>query len=236
MEYKQLLTLTLKLQRERWNGHQVAEILRSLSDANQQMGLYKQPSDTVEQAQCLIDLAWLLLVDKQLSVAEEAAYHAVDLLPEEGKHFEVSQSHCVLSSIHHSKGDTEKDVDHFEMALRIISSFNWHHELFQFLQIYPCPSYQDPACYIFQYSHYPQFFLPFSPPHKHHPLSTSSIYIPWSPKYLNDDVMTLTLQTFPPFLLPSSYHFSNILPGYMVTSNPLLALTPISLTHSGILN
>ena len=41
-EIQQLLTLTLELQRERGNNYQVAETLRSLSDANQQMGLHEE--------------------------------------------------------------------------------------------------------------------------------------------------------------------------------------------------
>jgi len=126
------------------DNYQVAETLRSLSDANRQMGLYEegvqlvkealeiyeQLGDTVEQARCLIDLAWLLLADTQLNAAEEAASQAINLLPEEGKQFEVSRSHRVLGSIHHSKGETEEAIDHFEMALSVASSFNWHHELF----------------------------------------------------------------------------------------------------------
>ena len=86
--------------------------------------IYKQLCDTVEQAQCLIDLTWLLLVDKQLDATEEAASHAINLLPEEGKQFEVSRSHHILSSIHHSKGETGKAIDYFEMALRVASPFN----------------------------------------------------------------------------------------------------------------
>ena len=38
--------------------------------------------------------------------------------------------HRILGRIHRSKGETEKTIHHFEVALGIASSFSWHHALF----------------------------------------------------------------------------------------------------------
>ena len=144
VERRRLLSHVLKLERERGDDGQVARTLRTLSDSNRLMGLpkegiqqakealeiYERLSDTVEQAWCLITLAWSLRNDKQLDAAEEAASRAIDLLPEKGKQFRVCQSHRVLGEIYRSKGDIGKAIHHFEMALEIASSFNWHDQLF----------------------------------------------------------------------------------------------------------
>ena len=92
--------------------------------------IYERLDDTMEQAQCLIKLAWLLLSDKQLDAAEEAASRAIDLLPEKGEHDRVCQSHRILGEIYQSKGKTQKAIQRLEVALRIASSFNLHHDLF----------------------------------------------------------------------------------------------------------
>jgi len=141
---KRLLTHALKLWRERGDDNQVAKMLRILSDANRLMDLYdegiqqakeaseifEQLGDTVEQAQCSIDLAWLLNEDKQLDAAEEVASRAINLLSEKDEQFDLCQCHRVLGSISRSKGETEKAVHHFELALGIASSFDWPDELF----------------------------------------------------------------------------------------------------------
>jgi len=144
-EYKQLLSHALNLQREQGSDLQVARTLRYLSDANRLLGLYKegvrqarealeihlQVSDAVEQADCLNDLAWLLYTDKQLAASEEAASRAIDLLPEleKGGDFLVCQCHRILGKMYRSKGEREKAIGHFEVALGIASSSNWHNEL-----------------------------------------------------------------------------------------------------------
>ena len=141
---KQLLTQTLKLQRERGNDRQVTRTLRHLSDINRLMGLHEegiqlakealgvleQLGDTVTQAKCLNDLARALLTDNQIDAAEEAASRAVNLIPEKGHQSLVCTSHRVLGEIYHSKGEREKAVNHFEVALGIASSLNWHSHLF----------------------------------------------------------------------------------------------------------
>ena len=143
-EYKRLLTHTLKLWRERGDDDQVAQRLRDLSEANRLMRLYEEGiqrakeaseiferlGDTVKQAGCLVYLAHVLHDDEQLDAAQEAAYRAIDLLPEEGEQFMVCQGHRILGETYDLKGDTEKAIHHFEVALEIASSLNLDHQLF----------------------------------------------------------------------------------------------------------
>jgi len=144
VERKRLLTHTLQLWRE-WGDYRcVALILRRLSDANRSMGLreegiqqakkaleiFERLGDTVEQAYCLKVLAWLLWEDKQLDAAGEAASRSINLLPDKGERFSVCESHHLLGNIYRSKGEREKAISHFEVALGIASSFNWHGQLF----------------------------------------------------------------------------------------------------------
>ena len=68
--------------------------------------------------------------DKQLDAADEAVSRAIDLLPEEGEQFLVCDGHRILGNISRSKGNTKKAIHHFEVALGIASSFNWHDVLF----------------------------------------------------------------------------------------------------------
>jgi tetratricopeptide (TPR) repeat protein len=142
-EQKRLLTHTLKLERERGDRPVVAQTLRYLSDANRLLGLYEegiqqagealevhqQLSDVTEQAICLNTLAWSLLANKQPDAAENAASHAIKLVPEEGQEFTICQSHRLLGEVYHSKGKREGAIHHFKTALRIASPFNWHEEL-----------------------------------------------------------------------------------------------------------
>jgi len=137
-ERKRLLTHALKLAQESRDDNQLAQILGHLSCTNLWMrlfkegiqqareasGIYERLGDTVEQVQCLILLAWLLHGDNQLDDAEEAALHAIDLLPENDEH-RGCQCHHILGKIHLSKGDTARAVYHLEVAFGIASSFDW---------------------------------------------------------------------------------------------------------------
>jgi len=144
VESKRLKLHALKLYRERGDDRQVAQVLRELSDTNRLMGLPEEGIQqakealeinerlgyTVEQAQCLIRLAFLLHSDSQLDAAEEAASRAIDLLSEKGEHHWVCESHRILGEICQAKGETEKAVHHFEVSQGIASSFGWDHQLF----------------------------------------------------------------------------------------------------------
>ena len=135
---KRLLDYVLTLWRGRGNGFQAAQTLSTLSDTNQRMGLYEegiqqakeasgifeQLGESVAQAECLINLAWLLMRTKQLEAAEETALHAIDLLPGEGEPMWVLECHRVLGKIYQTKGKTKKAVHHFEAALGIASALH----------------------------------------------------------------------------------------------------------------
>ena len=144
VERKRLLSHTLKIWRERGDGHQVAPTLERLSDANRMLGLYdegiqrakealevyEQLGDTAGQAECLRGLAWLLRGARRLDAAEEAASRAISLLPEKGNQFVVCRCHRGLGDIYRSEGKTEKALHHYKTALGISSSFGWHDQLF----------------------------------------------------------------------------------------------------------
>ena len=143
-ERKRLLVHALHLWRAQGSDPMVARTLMELSNVNRTIGLHKEGipqakeaseirgrlGDTAGQANCLIRLAFLLCSDNQLDAAEEAASRAIDLLPETGQQFRICESHRALGNIYGSKGDTEKAVHHFELALGIASPFNWHDALF----------------------------------------------------------------------------------------------------------
>ena len=143
-EHKRILTHTLKLWRERGDDYQVPLTLGSLSNVNRLMGHYKegiqqakeasenfeQLGDTVKHSESLIHFAWVLCNDGQLDAAEEAVFRAIDLIPEQGQQLQVSRGHHVLGDIYSSKGETEKAIHHFEVALGAASSLNWHDQLF----------------------------------------------------------------------------------------------------------
>jgi len=143
VEYKRLLIHALKLRREREDKHQTGRTLRYLSDANRLLGLYKEGiqqgkealgiyeelGDRAEQAERLNYLAWLFYGDKQLEAAEEAASRAIQLVPDGSDQFLVCQCHRILGKVRGSNGEAEMAINHFEVALGIASSFNWHDEL-----------------------------------------------------------------------------------------------------------
>ena len=144
VERKRLLSQALNLWREQGSDHQVARTLMALSETNWLVGLheegiqqatealeiYERLGYTERQAECLNRLALSLCKDKQFDAAEEATLRAIDLYPEKGDQFRVSESHGVLGEIYRSKGEIEKAIHHKEVAIGIASSFNWHDSLF----------------------------------------------------------------------------------------------------------
>jgi len=143
-ERKRLLTYSLKLLREQGDDFQVALTLRSLSDANRQIGLseegiqqakealgiFEQLGQMVHQADSLLSLAWALRQDKQFDAAEEAASRAIDILSEKGEQLTVCEGHRILGQIYQSKDETKKAIHHFEVALEIASPLKFHNQLF----------------------------------------------------------------------------------------------------------
>jgi len=144
VESKRLMSHALKLWREREDDANVAQTLECLSGTNRLMGfpkegiqqakealeIYERLGDTMGQAQCLDKLSLSLRDDGQLDAAEEATSRVIALLPEKGQESLVCKSHQTLGKIYRSKGDIEKAILHFEVALGIASSFNWDHHLF----------------------------------------------------------------------------------------------------------
>ena len=82
------------------------------------------------QAKSWKQLAQLFSSDRQPDAAEEAASKAMDLFSDKGNQFGVCECSRILGNICHSRGETEKAINHFEAALGITSSFNWHDHLF----------------------------------------------------------------------------------------------------------
>jgi len=144
VERKRLLTHTLELWRERGDENQVALTLSYLSDANRRMRLceegiqqaeeaskiFERLGETAGQGRSLINLAWLFNLAEQFDTAEEAAFRATKLLSNQNEQFLVCICHRVLGETYRSKGQPEKAIGHFELALGIASSSDWHEQLF----------------------------------------------------------------------------------------------------------
>ena len=143
-EEKRLLVHALKLCREWRDDLQVAETLRFISGADRELGLgedgirrikealeiYEQLDNVMGQAQSWRIFAWLLYDDSQLDAAEEAASKAIDLLSDNQDQYDVCDCHRILGTICRSRGKAEKAIKHYEIALRIASSFGWDDLLF----------------------------------------------------------------------------------------------------------
>ena len=142
-EQKRILSQVVTLERKLGSGVGIAVSLRGLSDANRMLGLceegiqqareafeiFERLGDIAEQAECLRVLAQLLSEDDQLDAAEEAATRAIDLSPEKGEEFRVCRCQRLLGDIYGSKGEREKAINHYKVAIEIASPFNWHEEL-----------------------------------------------------------------------------------------------------------
>ena len=143
-EQKRVFTHTLELERQWGNDYQVAETLQRLSDANRLLGLYDEGiqqveeaaeifglvGGTVDQAECLNSLAWLLFRGGRLDEAEEAASRATDIISDGGQEYLLCELHQILADICESKGEKEKAICHLEAALGIASAFGWANTLF----------------------------------------------------------------------------------------------------------
>ena len=144
VEKKRHLDNALKLARKQGGGYWAARVLRELADASRNLGLhgegiqqvrealeiYRRLGLAVDQARCLEYLARLLLEDKQLDAAKDAASQAVSLLPEKGEEYLTCESVRLLGDIYRAKGERENAIHHLEKALAIASPFNWNDELY----------------------------------------------------------------------------------------------------------
>ena len=143
-EQKRLLSQVIQLERRRKDDDQVARALKRSSDASRMLGLheegtqqirealeiYERVGNITEQAESLEILAWLLYDDKKYAAAEGAVARAIYLFPQRGREFQVCQSHHLLGNIYRNKGEREKAIRHFEVAINIASPFNWQIQLF----------------------------------------------------------------------------------------------------------
>ena len=144
VESSRLCTSALKLSRDRGDLHQVAVTLETLSCTKQIMRLsteaiqlaaealdiFEKLKDTAQQACCLSALALALLEDDQVDTAEKTACRAITLLSQNTKPSIVYRCHKTLGQIYGFKSDFEKATEHFEVALGIATSHNWHNEVF----------------------------------------------------------------------------------------------------------
>ena len=105
-------------------------LFRSIPCAREASEICEGLGDAAGQAECLLELAWLLKGDWQLDAAEEAASRAITLLPDSGQEYLTCRIHRTLGEIYSSKGKREKAIHHFETAVAIASPFNWHSILF----------------------------------------------------------------------------------------------------------
>jgi tetratricopeptide (TPR) repeat protein len=141
---KRVLTHALRLWRERDDEYEVANTLRELSGANRILGLHEEGIEHVreameifnrlgktgEQARSMARLAALLHEDKQLDAAEDAATHAIKILPARGRECSACECHRRLGDICRSKGKRVEAIHHYEAALGIASPLNWNDQLF----------------------------------------------------------------------------------------------------------
>ena len=135
-ERKGVLGHALRLERERGSDIGAARIQRPQSDVNRHMGLYdegiqqakeapeiyERPGDAAGQVRCFIQLAWLLWEQERLDAAEEAASRAINFWSANLRLFSVTYI-----------GPRARPGRPFTISrqLKIASSLDWHHELFE---------------------------------------------------------------------------------------------------------
>ncbi|KAF9781682.1 hypothetical protein BJ322DRAFT_1077603 [Thelephora terrestris] len=142
-ERKSILLRLLSLDRSKGDDYEVARTLRELSYANRMLGLLEEGireakealeimervGDAANRAMCLETLGDLLCEDNQLDAAEEAIIGAMNLW-EEDQELGICRSHHNLGLIYSSRGERDKALYHFEVALGIASRFEWHYNIF----------------------------------------------------------------------------------------------------------
>ena len=142
-ERKRLLTHALTLGRRGYGGWTGLTLLR-LSDANRELGLYREGiqqvkealeiyqrgGQTIMQARCTERLSGLLLDDNQLESAEDTAFRAINLIPEGDDDYVVCLSNGVLGKISRSKGEKEKAIHPLKKSLEVATRSELQGRLF----------------------------------------------------------------------------------------------------------
>jgi tetratricopeptide (TPR) repeat protein len=100
-----------------------------IREAKEALEIMERVGGTTDRAKCLESLANSLLENKQLDAAEDAISGAINLW-EEDQQFNICRSHQTLGQIYRRKGEREKAVQNFEVALGIASRFEWHNQIF----------------------------------------------------------------------------------------------------------
>ena len=143
IKQKELLTQVLELERERMDRLRIARALMRLSDPNWHLGLegggiqqaeealeiFEEFGDTTEQLKALNTLGTALWRGNQPDTAEKVVFRAINLAPEQGQEYSLCESHYILGSTYERKGQNEKAIHHYEIALSIASHFKWHDQL-----------------------------------------------------------------------------------------------------------
>ena len=143
-ESKRLTAHALKLWRDRGNIYQVTATLLKLSSVNGPLQLFEEGiqlakealeisrklENTQLQIESLSTLAMLFLRDNQVAAAEESAFQAIVLLPENNRPITALVCYQTLGEVYRVKGNSEESIKHSKVALEIAPSRNWHREAF----------------------------------------------------------------------------------------------------------
>ena len=120
---------TMKLRLQSIANSEKALHEEAIRRAREALEICEQIGDPREQTRSLIDLARVLASADQLDAAEESAFRAITLLSQDSDQLLLCHSHRLLGGIYDSKGNKAKAIEHFEVALEITSSHDWHHNI-----------------------------------------------------------------------------------------------------------
>jgi len=104
--------------------HPPAKAIQQVEEA---LEIFEQLGDTMRQVQCLCLLTYYHQQD-QANSAEITATRGITLLPPNSKPIIVYECHSYLGLLYRFTDSPEKAIEHFEIALGIASSHNWHGE------------------------------------------------------------------------------------------------------------